>query len=73
MCFSQESIIESFVKKKIKIDKVIKRLLKVTTPTVNKKYMVSRNIESLCHIYFFYEILRAVIDACENDMLGWYA
>ena len=46
MHFSQGSIPESLVnKKKIKIDKVIQHLLKVTTPKEYKKYMVSRNVE----------------------------
>ena len=34
-----------FGEKEIKIDKVIQRLLKVTTPIEYKKYMVSTNVE----------------------------
>jgi hypothetical protein len=44
MCFSQGSIPESLVNKKIIIDKVIQHLLKVATPTEYKKYMVSTNV-----------------------------
>ena len=40
----QESIPESLVKK-ITTDKVIQSLLKVTTPTEYKKYMVSTKVE----------------------------
>ena len=44
MHFSQESIPESLVNKKIKIGKVIQHLLKVTPPKEYKKYMVSTNL-----------------------------
>ena len=44
MCFSQGSITERLVKK-ITTDKLIQRLLKVTTPIEYKKYMVSTNVE----------------------------
>ena len=44
MRFLQGSIPESLVKKKIKIDKVIQLLLKVTTPKEYKKYMISTNV-----------------------------
>jgi hypothetical protein len=45
MHFSQGSIPESLVEKKIKIDKVIQPLLKVTTPKEYKKYMVSTTVQ----------------------------
>ena len=44
MRFSQGSIPESLVGKKIKIDKVIQHLLKVTPPKEYKKNMFSTNL-----------------------------
>ena len=45
---STEKLFNFSNEKKIKIDKVFQRLLKVTTPKEYKKYMVSTNVEELC-------------------------
>ena len=49
-----------FGEKKFKIDKVIQRLLKVTTPTEYKKYMVSfqQKLNYFVNFDFFYETFR---------------
>jgi hypothetical protein len=44
---STEKVFNFSNKKKIKIDKDIQRLLKVTTPKEYKKYMISTNVEYL--------------------------
>ena len=64
MQFSQVSIPESLVKKFI-TDKVIQHLLKVTTPTEYKKYMVSTNVEYFVNCESFFTKLSG-IDPCEK-------
>ena len=61
----QGSIPESFGKK---IDKVIQHLLKVTTPTNYKKYMVLTNVESFVNFEFIFMKLSG-IDPCGNPMI----
>ena len=61
MCFSPGSIPESSVKK---IDKVIQRLLKVTTPT---EYMVSTKLNKFVNFEFPFMKL-SEIDPCGKYM-----